>query len=136
MSGLTRSGSGVDAVSGLPWSEIARYRVVEDPDFGPVPQYVGSARQLAIRDASEHERERAAMLVDRADRMFADLTAEMDQHCLIWLPDLLRAAAAEDDELLPVLDDQVEVWKNPRMQHVLMREHSRGWPVAFEGDEA
>ncbi|MCU1687446.1 MAG: hypothetical protein JWQ81_8185 [Amycolatopsis sp.] len=55
---LTRSGSGVDAVSGLPWSEIARYRVVEDPDFGPVPQYVGSARQLAIRDASEHEHAR------------------------------------------------------------------------------
>lgn len=57
---LTRPGSGIDEVTGLPWSVVARFRVVDS-----VPQSVAEARKAALHEATESERERADLLASR-----------------------------------------------------------------------
>ncbi|GDY34103.1 hypothetical protein GTS_57360 [Gandjariella thermophila] len=87
---LTRPGGGIDPVTGLPWSQIARYRIVDDPDLGRVPQYVDAARQLAKADASDEERARAEMLVETTRwQQIAGPMAELNQRYLTWFPRLI-----------------------------------------------
>ncbi|WP_414939171.1 hypothetical protein [Amycolatopsis sp. cmx-11-51] len=128
---LTRPGSGLDWVTGLPWSVIGRYRVVDNLELGPVPQVVDSARQLALLNASSVERERAALVAqDRsaAEVALADAKADMSQHRVTWFPDLLSSGVEGDEGLRPLLGEVVCVWSDPRVQRLLMDETSAGWP--------
>ncbi len=128
---LTRPGSDLDPVTGLPWSLIARFRVVDHSHFGPVPQNVDSARRLALRSASDDERKRAALVAqgrDAVDIDLADAKADLQQHRLIWFPKLLEDGVAADEEMRPLLDDLVRVWSDPRVQRLLLDETSAGWP--------
>jgi hypothetical protein len=129
---LTRAESGVDMQSGLPWSLIAQYRVVDEPGVGPVPQHVDAARRLALSGAPEQDRKRAHLLVGERERKIADVAADMNQHILTWLPRTLRDAAVQDAELGPVLADQLAIWTDPRVQRLLMAETAGGWPVAWK----
>ncbi|MGW4521134.1 hypothetical protein [Amycolatopsis sp. NPDC004378] len=129
---LARPGSGVDMLSGLPWATIARYRVVEDPVLGPVPQYVDSARKMALSEASEDERRRAALFVDDRDRRMDEAMADFNRAGLLGLVDLLKDAAVGDDELKPAFAKQVDIWRDPLVQGLLMRETSHGWQLSDE----
>lgn len=128
---LTRADGGVDMQSGLPWELIARFRVVDEPGVGPVPQHVDAARQLALREAPEEDRKRAHLLVGERKYNMADVTAELNQRILTWLPTKLRDAAVEDEDLGPVLADQLAIWTDPRVQRLLMAETAGGWPAAW-----
>ncbi|MGW4521131.1 hypothetical protein [Amycolatopsis sp. NPDC004378] len=133
---LIRDGGGIDMMSGLPWSQIARYRVVDEPGLGPVPQHVDAARKLAMRDASEADRKRAVLLAGDRDRTMAGAVAEMSQHVLTGLVALLRDAADEDEELVPVLADQLNIWTDPRLQRLLLRETAQGWPASLASGQS
>ncbi|TCO58291.1 hypothetical protein [Actinocrispum wychmicini] len=129
---LTRPGSDLDPTSGLPWSQIARYRVIDDPDLGPVPQYVEAARQLAMRNASEADRHRASMAaLDRNDKLAA-LAADVNAERLTWLPSLLVTAARADHSVQPLSAQQLRVWADPQVQRLLMNETGGGWPEPFD----
>lgn len=135
---LTRPGGGVDLVTGLPWSVIARYRVVDDPDFGRVPQVVDSARRLALRHASAAEIKRAALVAEdrsKADTGLADAKADMQQHRLTWFLNVLRNGAVANEQMRPLLDEVTGVWSDPRVQRLLLQETSAGWPDLDEGEE-
>jgi hypothetical protein len=131
---LTRPGSGIDPASGLSWSRIARFRVVQHPEVGPVPQYVHTAGRLADEHADELERQRAGWVRDDPDypsRITAPI-AELQQSQLTWLPKLLLHAAASEEQLRPLADQLRLVWTDPRTQQVLMRETAAGWPAPYD----
>lgn len=130
---LTRPGSAIDPVSGLSWSRIGRFRVVQDPELGPVPQYVHTARKLADEDADELERRRAGWV--REPGYPSKLTApvaELQQSQLTWLPELLLHAADSEEQLRPLADQLRLVWTDPRTQRILMRETAAGWPAPYD----
>lgn len=126
---LTRPGGGVDPVSGLRWSEVARYRFANHPDLGPVPQYVDVARQLATRGASTVDRRRASMISEERGRAaMRSVSGELDQKRLTYFPSMLLAAAHQDDETFLLVTGLLRVWKDARTQQLLVLETSRGWP--------
>jgi hypothetical protein len=130
---LTRPGSGIDPVSGLPWSQVARYRAVDLPGFGAVPQSVESARRLAVTDASDADRQRAHLLIETPERQpVAELAAELEQQRLTWLPRLILDAVDDDESLRPLLQDLTNIWADPRLQRLLFAETARGWPAAVD----
>lgn len=125
---LTRPGGDLDPVTGLPWSQINQYRIIDDPDIGPVPQYIEMARKLAEDNAGPEDRQRAEMVREAPDwQRFAVPMAELHADRLTWLPSLLLDAADYDDELRPLLADLLRVWADPRVQRLLLAETSRGW---------
>jgi hypothetical protein len=128
---LTRPGGGIDPVTGLPWAQINRYRVIDEPDLGlPVPQYVELARALAEDSATTEDLQRAEMVRDAADwRRMAVPMGRMQAHYVTLLPRLLRDAADDEPGLRPLLTDLERIWTNPLIQRLLFRETSRGWPV-------
>jgi hypothetical protein len=131
---LVRPGSGLDPVTGLPWSRVARYRVVKDAELGPIPQSVHSARTLAVHDAPPDESERADMIRE-ALRPQDRLTTAIDdlmQTRVSWLPRLLLDASKDDDELRPLLDDLLRGWSDPRLQRLLIERIAREWPAPFD----
>jgi hypothetical protein len=130
---LTRPGSGIDPMSGLSWSRIARFRVVQSPELGPVPQYVHTARRLAEEDADELERQRAGWVCDPGGpSQLTAAVAELQQSQLTWLPDLLRGAADSQEQLRPLADQLRQIWMDPRTQRVLMQETAAGWPAPYD----
>lgn len=130
---LTRPGSGIDSITGLPWSQIGRYRIVDVPDIGSVPQFVDSARQLAVSNAEAAERQRASLLVGTPEWHRVETSmANLNQRHLIWLPRLLLEAVADDEGLRPLLADVTHIWSDLRVQRLLLEETSRGWPAPFD----
>jgi hypothetical protein len=127
---LTRPGGGIDPVTGLAWSQIERYRIVNDPVLGPVPQYIHSARQHGLRDASPEDQDRAELIRATIEpRHFAAILGDLNQHQLTWLPKLLAAEAERDETMRPLLADLLRVWSDPRTQQILVQETSREWPA-------
>jgi hypothetical protein len=127
---LTRPGSGIDPVTGLPWAQVIRYRVLEEAGVGPVPQYVELARKRAEDNAPVEDRQRAEMVRETADwRRLAVPMAELHAIQITWMPRLLRDAAEDDADLQPLLADLRRIWTNPAVQRLLLGETSRGWPV-------
>jgi hypothetical protein len=134
---LTRPGSGIDPVTGLSWSQVARYRVVDLPGIGAVPQSVESARRLAVTEASDAERQRAHLLVETPERQpVAELAAELEQQRLTWLPRLILDAVDDDESLRPLLENLTNIWADPRVQRLLFAETARGWPPAAVDQES
>ncbi|MFB9927437.1 hypothetical protein ACFORO_34055 [Amycolatopsis halotolerans] len=132
---LTRPGGGLDPVTGLPWSTIERYRVIDDPDVGPVPQHVGVARQLALRDASDAERDAAALVAAGQDKLnleFDAAKADMQQRRMMWFPGLLKAGVQADEGMRPLAEELSRIWSDPRVQRLLLEETSVGWPEPIE----
>lgn len=127
---LTRPGSGIDRVTGLPWVQVMRYRIVDDPGVGPVPQYVELSRNRAEDNAAVEDRQRAEMVRETADwRRLAVPMAKLHAHQMTWLPRLLCDAAEDDADLQPLLADLRRIWTNPAVQRLLLDETARGWPV-------
>jgi hypothetical protein len=131
---LVRPGSGLDPVTGLPWSRVACYRVVQDAELGPIPQSVHAARTLAVRDAPAEESGRADMIRE-ALRPQDRLTTAIDdlmQTRVSWLPRLLLDASRDDDELRLLLTDLLRIWSDPRVQRLLIEQTAREWPAPFD----
>ncbi|MCW6003496.1 hypothetical protein K1W54_02700 [Micromonospora sp. CPCC 205371] len=132
---LTWPSGDIDAETGLPWPQVAQYRIIDDPDLGPVPQYVDSARRLAEKHATTEDRERAEMVRDRsANRRLAASRAKLEQNRLTWLPDLLHDGIEEDATMRPLLADLAHIWGDPRVQRLLIAETSHGWPADYNRD--
>ena len=131
---LVRPGSDLDPVTGLPWSRVARYRVVHDVELGSIPQSVHAARTLAVRDAPAEESERADMIREALHPQDGLATAidDLMQTQVSWLPRLLLDVSRDDDELRPLLDDLVRVWSDPRVQRLLIEQTAREWPAPFD----
>lgn len=126
---LTRPGGGVDPATGLPWSQIVHHRVVDDPELGSVPQYIGSARQVALRGLSDEARQRADLIRDKSSAYdLGTAIADLQQERLTWLPRRLQeAAAGGDDEVRQLSRDLLRIWAHPKVQDLLMAETSQGW---------
>jgi hypothetical protein len=132
---LTRPGSGLDSVTGLPWSVIERYRVVDEPGVGPVPQHVGVARRLALRDASDSERDAAALVAADQGKLnleLDDAKAELEQRRMVWFPSLLKASVEADEGMRPLAEELSRMWSDARVQRLLLDETSAGWPESIE----
>lgn len=122
----------VDAASGLPWAQVARYRVIDEPELGPVPQYVDGARQAAPAAASDQDQRRAELI--RASpqwQRFGERFAQLEQDRLTWLPRLLIDS---DDELTALRTDLLRIWSDPGMQRLLLKETASGWPPPYRDD--
>lgn len=135
---LTRPSSGMDPVTGLPWSWIAHYRAVDDPDLGRVPQYVDMARQLALDGASATDRQRADMIAPgntSSERKLATSIAALNQNRLTWLPRLIYDAVSGNDELRPPVAKLASILSNAAVQQLLFEETSDGWLTSFDHDE-
>ncbi|GAA1994732.1 hypothetical protein [Amycolatopsis minnesotensis] len=130
---LLESDRNRDSVSGLPWSEVAQYRVIEDPDLGPIPQYLDTARQLAYENTSALERDRARLIVGEWDAKYAALSANVGALRFTGLPRLLVEAAQADDGLRGLAGDQLRIWTDPAVQQVLMNQTAAGWPASCAG---
>jgi hypothetical protein len=129
---LTRPGADFDAITGLPWSQIAHYRTIYNPDLGQVPQYVDIARKLATNNASPEDLQRAALIRKNLTQQALKTSfAEIYQGRLTWLPDLLLNAASDIDDLQPLLTDHLRVWSDPAVQRLLMQETASGWPPLY-----
>jgi hypothetical protein len=130
---LTRPGSGVDKVTGLPWPQIARYRTIDVPGIGKVPQFGDSARQLAVNNPTVTEQQRANWLVDIPARQQVKTSrANLKQEHLTWLPRLLLEAVTDDEGLRPLLTDLTRIWSDPNVQRFLIADTSHGWPSPFD----
>jgi hypothetical protein len=126
---LTRPGGGIDAITGIPWSLIASYRVIDDPDLGQVPQYLDTARKLATKHASPEELQQARMVRDTSDRRAVTASfTQLFQERLTWLPRLLLEASKDEDEVKPLLIEMERIWSHPHVQQLLIEETASGWP--------
>lgn len=62
----------------------------------------------------------------------AAAAAKVYEDRLTWLPRLLLDAAEHDDEVRPLQADLARIWADPRVQRLLLRETSRGWPADID----
>lgn len=130
---LIRPESEVDSVTGLPWSQIACYRVVEHSQLGPVPQYVDAARKLARAVALPTELQRADLVADSAIGTGLDTAmADLKQNRLTWFLQLVGESAEDDEGLQPVMADLLSIWADQRVQKLLIEETALGWPPPYD----
>ncbi|MEH0936769.1 hypothetical protein [Micromonospora psammae] len=120
-----------DPVTMLPWSFIARFRTVDDPELGPVPQPVMAARKRALEQATaEQIADAQAMGGQRVDSL--PVSADLTLYALTRFPKLLIEADTDDPEAAELPQPIRDLWNNPATQRALRRETANGWPPEYE----
>lgn len=125
----------IDDVSGLPWEYLAEYRWLPDPILGRVPAYLGIARKHAQANALEDMVHRARTLLPDAEHNLA-AASELSQMALTRLPSLVIEMASDGDHDAQALIGHVrQLWDDPAMRRLLLRETAAGWPPHLRDTE-
>jgi hypothetical protein len=129
---LHRPDGPIDPLSDLPWTHVLRYRYVDEPGLGPVPQDIDAARARAHRTA-EHEGVQVVAMEPRnrfrGERIGHDYAIEAGHSRLTGFARLVIDAADRDPSLRPLADQLRTIWNDPRVQRLLTEETAAGWPA-------
>ncbi|RAN94820.1 hypothetical protein LAH08_05707 [Micromonospora noduli] len=115
----------------LPWSFIAKFRVVEEPELGPVPQPVNAARKQAMgRATAEQMADALAMGGQRAEGL-AEVSSDMMLYALTRFPKLVIQSAKDNADVTQHAQMLRSIWTSPEVQQLLREETSREWPQEY-----
>ncbi|MER7589344.1 hypothetical protein ABTW72_17595 [Micromonospora sp. NPDC127501] len=120
-----------DPLTMLPWSYIARFRTVDDPVLGLVPQPLTTARKLAIEQATAEQRADAQAVGGQRVEPLAEASAGLTLHSLTRFPKLVLEGAASNNEVREPAQTVRALWASPAIQQLLRQETSDGWPPEF-----
>jgi hypothetical protein len=125
--GWLRDSGELDHETKLPWSLIAGFRTLTDPQLGVIPQSVTAARKRAIGAATTEQLDQARALgggrVNAVNAAFSDLTdSRMTYFAKLLLDD---ETTADQAALL------CELWQHPATQDALRRATADGWPPEY-----
>jgi len=121
-----------DTLTMLPWSLIARFRIIDDPDLGPVPKTIMAARKRALNQATEDQvTEARSMGGEGVDTLSTALSAAL-QSMYTHFPKLLIHADPDEPGAAELAQSMRDLWNNPTTQRILRRETANGWPPEYE----
>jgi hypothetical protein len=117
----------LDPETKLPWSTIAQFRIIDDPQLGPAPQSVYAARRNALDAATTDQLEQARSLDGGRVDQLASAISEVTTSQLTFFPKMVL-----DDDTAPERAALVhQLWRHPATQEALRRETANGWPPEY-----
>lgn len=120
-----------DPLTMLPWSFVARFRAVDDPVLGPIPQPLTEARRLAVEQATAEQWADARAVGGQRVDPLAAASASLTLHALTRFPKLVVEGAAGGNDVAESAKTVRRLWASPAIQLLLRQETSEGWPPEF-----